>query len=77
MKMPGFNAEASLYGKFSRHRGLSSAFAGSPQSLSGQVVMSMPMGGYGHPCDRACECCGQWNVPACCDYCWRCWFEGP
>lgn len=29
-----------------------------------------------HPCDTACECCGQWNVEACCDKCWSCWYGG-
>lgn len=29
-----------------------------------------------NPCDTACECCGQWNVPTCCDKCWTCWIGG-
>lgn len=29
-----------------------------------------------NPCDTACECCGQWNVPTCCDKCWGCWIGG-
>ena len=28
-----------------------------------------------NPCDTACECCGLWNVPACCDKCWTCWYN--
>lgn len=67
-KIPGFFADASFskntFGYYSASDGINSEIS------SNQVVMSMP-----HPCDRACECCGQWNVQACCDYCWKCWIN--
>jgi len=74
MNMPGFTAGASFYKRDQFYPSVWNQESHAVGYQSGQVVMTVASR---HPCDRACECCGLWNAPACCNYCWRCWLEGP
>lgn len=62
--------------------GIDSPADGAQKSGSGSCAPSTETmstekkeGENSNPCDTACECCGLWNVPACCDKCWTCWYN--
>ncbi len=56
----GFAAEAADY---------------TPGVPGGESTGVSDTGESSNPCDTACECCGLWNVPSCCDKCWSCWYN--
>lgn len=70
MRIPGFNAEASLYVTSGRYASVQS------RGAAGEDVVPQLMGdvSLGDPCGAACRCCKRGNR-FCCSHCR--WCKGP